>query len=87
MACPFFGEVRVLRSSKAKMRLRRDFDAAATAGYRDVQISARLHTPAARRLGVHDHTVEIQLHLEAFIQLKSGGGHKLYVQCRNRRGT
>ena len=40
----------------------------------------------ARARGVHEHLAEVQLHLRAFAALKSEGGHKAYVTCRNLKG-
>ena len=80
-------ELEVLHAGDAKMRLRPGFDAAAhSGGYRDIQLCVRLRTPEAHTRGVHEHLVEVQLHLKSIIALKSEGGHKNYVLRRNLRG-
>jgi hypothetical protein len=80
-------ELQVLHVDDAKMRLREGFDAAAlSGGYRDTQLCVRLNTEAARARGVHEHLAEVQLHFAPIIALKSGGGHKNYVLCRNLGG-
>ena len=40
----------------------------------------------ARDRGLHEHIFEIQLHLRAMHDLKSGGGHKIYVRGREGEG-
>ena len=40
----------------------------------------------ARARGVATHLCEVQLHFAPIIALKSGGGHKMYVRCRNLGG-
>jgi hypothetical protein len=75
-------------ANEAKMRLRKDFDAAKlTGGYRDVQLTVLLDTPETRALGVHQHLAEVQLHLTSILQLKSVEGHDSYVLRRNLRGN
>ena len=68
------------------LRGRLDDAAALSGGYRDVQLAAVLDTPETRARGAHEHLFELQLHLRAFAALKSEGGHKAYVQCRNLKG-
>jgi hypothetical protein len=80
-------ELQVLHAGDAKMRLREGFDAAAlSGGYRDIQLCVRLNSAEARARGVHEHLCEVQLHFAPIIALKSGGGHKNYVLCRNLGG-
>ena len=80
-------ELQVLHVGDAKMRLREGFDAAAlSGGYRDIQLCVRLDSAEARARGVHEHLAEVQLHFAPIIALKSGGGHKSYVLCRNLSG-
>ena len=75
-----------LASSDDKMRLREDFDATKSGGYRDdVQLTVLLDTAEARSRRVHKHLSEVQLHSAPIIALKSEGGHKNYVLRRNLR--
>ena len=79
-----------IRGSSADLHERSGFTAMscgfrATPGYRDLQLSITLHTEDTRGLQVHQHVAEVQLHLAAIAALKSAGGHKLYVRCRNMR--
>ena len=46
----------------------------------------RLGSAEARARGVHEHLSEVQLHFAPIVALKSGGGHKNYVLCRNLGG-
>ena len=81
-------ELETLRGSHSKMRLRESFDAAAlTGGYRDIQLTVRLNSAESRRRKVHEHVAELQLHLAPLYNLKTGGGHKNYVMCRNLSGA
>jgi hypothetical protein len=70
----------------SKMRLREDYDAALTGGYRDLQLTMLLNTKQARARGVHQHLVEVQMHLAPIADLKSAGGHKSYKLRRNLNG-
>ena len=79
-------ELVVVPSSDDKMRLREDFDATKSGGYRDVQLTVLLDTAEARSRGVHKHLAEVQLHFAPIIALKSEGGHKNYVLRRNLSG-
>eukprot|EP00937_MAST-01D_sp_MAST-1D-sp2_P001018 g1018.t1 len=80
-------ELLLVRTGAHKMRLREDFDAAAlSGGYRDVQLTVVLSSPEARARGAHEHLAEVQLHLSAFVDLKSEGGHRSYVTRRNLKG-
>ncbi len=85
--------VQVLKADEAKQRLRETFDAdRLSGGYRDVQLSVRLIGPEAerrrlwRKAAGEGHVMEVQLHLRAIFECKSGGGHKAYVEARNLRG-
>ena len=60
-------EVRVLR---VKNRLDPDYDAAASAGYRDVALNLQLVSAQAGQLRVDLHVCEVQLLLLPFAQLK-----------------
>lgn len=81
-------ELQVARVGDAKMRLRESYDAAAlSGGYRDIQLCVRLDTAEARARGVATHLCEVQLHFAPIIALKSSGGHKTYVLCRNLSGN
>ncbi len=55
---------------RIKNRLTPNYDAAQSAGYRDVAINLRLTTLEARRLGVASHVCEVQIILKAFADLK-----------------
>ena len=79
-------EIEVVASSRDKNRLRKDYDASSNGGYRDVQLCVRLNTAEARTRGVRHHLAEVQLHLSAIAALKTGGGHAMYVLCRNLDG-
>ena len=79
-------EVRIVPAGNGKMRLRTDFDAATTGGYRDVQLTVTLRSEEALRRGVAEHRAEVQLHLAPIHALKSEGGHRLYVLSRNMSG-
>jgi Ca2+-binding EF-hand superfamily protein len=80
-------EIEVIAASDDKMRLRESFDAEATSGgYRDIQLAIRLKTSEAKSRGVHEHIVEVQLHLSAVAALKTDGGHANYVLRRNLSG-
>ena len=73
-------EVATLKTSNAKMRLRTDFDAKKrTSGYRDIQLSVQVRTPASFARGVEHHIAEVQLHLEQLFKLKTASGHRTYV--------
>ena len=56
---------------RVKNRLRRGYDAAATAGYRDVIVNLRLRSDAARAAGVADHVCEVG---GARLEGRKGGG-------------
>ncbi len=51
-------------------RLRDDYDALQTLGYRDVGLNLRLMTAATRRLGLDGHICEVQLVLADFAKIK-----------------
>ena len=79
--------VELLVGHRTKCRVRESFDAEKlSGGYRDVQLSAKLRSVDAVSGHLSTHVVEIQLHLRAIYELKSGGGHKQYVSARNLRG-
>eukprot|EP00301_Raphidiophrys_heterophryoidea_P003084 c11408_g1_i2.p1 GENE.c11408_g1_i2~~c11408_g1_i2.p1 ORF type:complete len:738 (+),score=182.38 c11408_g1_i2:109-2322(+) len=60
---------------RVKNRLDEKFPAAAeSGGYRDLLINIRLTS---------GHICELQIHLESFIALKKGGGHKIYSIARS----
>ncbi len=71
---------------RIKNRLDPQYDAARSAGYRDVAINLRMVGPEARNLNLDEHVCEVQLILKAFAELKSDSGHSRYVTFRNLRG-
>ena len=73
-------------SNDDKMRLREDFDATKSGGYRDVQLAVRLNNAETRARGAHELLAEVQLHLRDVADLKSDGGHANYVLRRNLGG-
>ncbi len=62
------------------------YDAAKSAGYRDVAINLRMVCPEDRNLDLDQHVCEVQLILKAFAELKNDSGHRRYVTFRNLRG-
>jgi hypothetical protein len=75
-------DVAILR---VKNRLDPAYDAAASGGYRDLNLNVRFTSAAAVRLGVETHVCEVQLMLRGIAELKSDEGHRHYVECRNLR--
>ena len=73
----------ILKSDLSKCRFDPDFDASATGGYRDLQLSVKLRCKEAVERGVDNHVCELQLQLEDFRALKSEQGHAGYVIRRN----
>ena len=73
--------VRVVRVSH---KLADGYDAAETAGYRDVSLGLRLRTEAARRLGLHGFVCELQLILVDFARVKVQFAYELYGAVRIR---
>jgi hypothetical protein len=59
--------VRLLRVNN---RLHGGYDAALTAGYRDLSLNLRVETAETRRLLVHAHVCEVQLVLVRFARIK-----------------
>jgi hypothetical protein len=57
---------------RVKNRLNPCYNAAASAGYRDVGLNLRLLDPQALGLGVETHVCEVQLLLIQFAELKVG---------------
>eukprot|EP00282_Hemiselmis_andersenii_P037851 CAMPEP_0169447236 /NCGR_PEP_ID=MMETSP1042-20121227/11412_1 /TAXON_ID=464988 /ORGANISM="Hemiselmis andersenii, Strain CCMP1180" /LENGTH=761 /DNA_ID=CAMNT_0009558779 /DNA_START=2562 /DNA_END=4848 /DNA_ORIENTATION=+ len=76
-------EVRVIR---IKNRYSPDYDAAKSAGYRDVAINFRIKSDATLALGAEVHICELQLILLSFAEIRSVAGHRNYIQWRNFRG-
>jgi hypothetical protein len=72
--------------ARIKNRLDPQYDAAKSAGYRDVAINLRMVCPEARNLNLDQHVCEVQLILKAFAELKNDSGHRRYVTFRNLRG-
>jgi len=70
---------------KIKNRFDSLYDAASSAGYRDVCLVLQLRTPAARAEGLEFHLCEVQLNVRQLYQLKCEDGHRRYVQWRNIR--
>ena len=62
-----------------------DCDASLYGGYRDVNINLHITSQAAVALGVDSHVCEVQLVLIPIARLKSEGGHRNYIVCRNLR--
>ena len=58
---------------RVKNRLDPGYDAAASAGYRDVGLNLRLLSAQARELGVEAHVCEVQLILRPYAELKVCG--------------
>lgn len=71
---------------RVKNRLSRKFNAAESAGFRNVALNLLIVTPEAAELGVDTHVCEVQLLLRDFMDAKSNEGHKRYVRFRNLRG-
>jgi hypothetical protein len=69
--------VRLLR---VKNRLCPEYDAALSAGYRDVAVNLCLDTEETRRLGAEGHVCELQLMLRPFAELKVRPSVTLPVQ-------
>jgi hypothetical protein len=72
--------------ARIKNRLNPQYDAAKSAGYRDVAINLRMVGQEARNLNLDEHVCEVQLILKAFAELKNDSGHSRYVAFRNLRG-
>lgn len=69
-----------------KFRLRRDYDADQSCGYRDLQLSVRIDNDVTRMLGISKHVCEVQLHLDTILTIKSDEGHAMYKKLRNMIG-
>jgi hypothetical protein len=93
------GDLKIVKSSDDKMRMREDFDAMdgikktaetdgnrPTCGYRDVQLTVLLQTDETKVRGADQHLAEVQLHLSRIFALATEGGHKNYVLRRNMTG-
>lgn len=54
-------------------------------GYRDVQLSVKIKSPAmtAKGSAYEGHRCEVQLHLLSFYNLKNAEGHATYTRIRN----
>ena len=70
---------------RIKNRMDPDCDASLYGGYRDVNINLHITSQAAVALGVDSHVCEVQLVLIPIARLKSEGGHRNYIVCRNLR--
>jgi hypothetical protein len=71
--------------ARVKNRLDPRYDAAASGGYRDVNLNLLMHTREARRLGLVGHVCELQLVLRGVAEVKGAEGHRSYVMFRNLR--
>ena len=56
--------------ARIKNRMHPAFDAAVSAGFRNVALNLRIQSAEARRMGVHGHVCEVQLLLRQFAELK-----------------
>ena len=70
---------------RVKNRLDPAYDAAVSAGYRDVNVVLRLRTALTGWLGVDGHVCEVQLVPRSVAEVKSAAGHSNYVKFRNLR--
>jgi len=70
---------------RIKNRLSPSYDSSKTAGYRDVAINIAI-TPPDMSGVIDTHICEVQLVLKSTSELKSGEGHKRYIEFRNLRG-
>jgi len=74
----------ILKESDVR-RLKNRFDpaynAASSAGYRDLSLNIAWPLPGGR-----EHVCEVQLHLAPIYALKTEGGHRRYIQFRNALG-
>jgi|EP00966_Prymnesium_polylepis_P032771 hypothetical protein len=57
-------DVELLKTNNDKCRLRDGYDWRKSGGYRDVQLSVRLKSAEAKKMGVDNHLTEAQLHLK-----------------------
>merc|ERR1711879_249943 len=67
-----------------KNRFSLEYDAKATAGYRDVNL--QLTFPELKGSEYEGFIFELQLHIKAMLELKNNEGHKRYITLRNLRG-
>ncbi len=72
---------------RVKNRFHPRYNAAVTAGYRDVCINLRLTGPRARDLACAHHVCELQLSVLAIARHKSEAGHRRYIAYRNALGA
>ena len=71
------------RDAHSKFRLCPSFDAAASLGYRDVQLTVKfVRNKEAYRLGVSNHLCEIQLHLKSLYEAMTEVGRSKYQLLR-----
>ena len=79
-------EIVVIKTHDEKMRLREDYDASCSGGYRDIQLCVKLINGQTGDRRLNSHLCELQLHLKDIAALKKSGGHKNYVKARNLKG-
>jgi len=72
-----------VRVCRVTNRLRPDYDARRTAGYRDVALNLRLDNRETRELCIENHIAELQLLLIPFAHVKTEQGHWHYINWRN----
>lgn len=70
---------------RIKNRFDLNYDAALSAGYRDVCILVTISTDENKKSGADQHVCEVQMHMAAILAIKSDAGHKRYVKWRNIR--
>lgn len=70
---------------RARCRLRADFDAIHSGGYRDVHLNLVMQSMEALRLGIAGFVWELQLQLTPIARLRTAGGHARYMRYRNMR--
>ncbi len=71
--------------ARVKNRLDPQYNAAASGGYRDVNLNLMMHTREAHQLGLVGHVCELQLVLRGVAEVKGAEGHHNYVMFRNLR--
>ena len=69
----------ITRISRIKFRLDEEFDAMEAGGYRDILVNLAFPPQEDKE---NEHIVELQLNLEKFVEVKSGGGHASYTVGR-----
>lgn len=77
-----------LTLSAARFRLRTDYDAIHSGGYRDLHLDLVIQSMEVFRLGISESSFvwELQLQLTPMAKLRTACGHARYVAYRNMRG-